>query len=210
MTFLHRLNFATCSRAALIVLLPLAFVGCSNNMPDLGPASWYRGSVTVDPPAATVFGPAGDVAIEWQRIPPQSVWIWRENRGNGWNAQTVWEAGAAGNFKAMISTGAWEGNVAVEDYEDSSIYAPGGWTYSLSLSNNTGTIVGTGETGNDDNGGNDAPQSTTPFIVWIKLKWLRPDGSVGATMSETITACNEEEYLNAVMALGGQPPARSR
>jgi hypothetical protein len=65
--------------------------------------------------------------------------------------------------------------------------------------------VGSADTGIDNaNEGTNFPRSTTPFLVSIRLRWIRPDGSVGASMSERLRACNEQQYLEALAALGGE------
>ena len=178
--------------------------GCASNQPDLGPASWYRGTTTVEPSNATVFGPTGDVAIEWQQFPDRGVWIWRENRSNGWNEQTVWTARSESSFNADVSTGAWSGPVVVQNAGDTGLYLPGGWTCTLHMTNGSGTITGTGETSGP--GGSNFGSSGSAgalFNVWIKWSWIRPDGSVGARLTQQLDACNEQEYLSAVQRLGG-------
>lgn len=191
-------------------------IGCASNEPNLGPASWYRGTSTIDPPNATVFGPGGDVAIEWQRMPYQNLWIWRENRASGWNQQTVWEASPTqpGTFNAAVSSGAWSGQVTMEDWQSTGLYSPAGWHGRMILTDGSGQLTCTAQTA-DPGGGGDEMQgsiaSPSPlFAVWITWEWIRTDGSVGARMSQKLTACNESEFIAAVQRLGGTVPVPNR
>jgi len=75
------------------------------------------------------------------------------------------------------------------------------------LTDGSGALVGKGDTANPGDDGEDSGQI---FQFWIDWKWIKPDGSVGATMRQSLTACNEEEYIAAVQRLGGSVPTRSR
>ncbi len=183
----------------LLIASFLSFLtGCNGPVEQVNGGAWYRGTTQIDPPDATVFGPPGDVAIQWEQLPSRGVWIWKEFRP-GWNQQTVWTAGAKGTFMADVSTGAWSGPITLEDWQELGMYTPGGWKYGLALTNGNGVITGTGDAEDD------SPEPGPPDSVYIKLTWLKNDGTVGARMTQTLRACNEEEFNALVQRLGGNP-----
>lgn len=191
-----------------MALFGVTLVGCSNQLPDVPPGSWYRGTTKVEPADFAAFGPAGDCAVEWQQNPAAGQWIWRENRRDGWNRQTVWHQNGEGVFDAAVSTGAWAGTVAINDWQGTGVWQPGGWHYSLLMTDRSGSIVGSGETADPGGGSWTAVKdSASPmYLVWIEWKFVKPDGSVAARMSQTLRACNAEEYANEVTRLGGNLP----
>ncbi|MBL9147553.1 MAG: hypothetical protein JNM94_02560 [Phycisphaerae bacterium] len=180
-------------------------VGCASQAPDVPGGLWYTGTTKVDPPNFELFGPPGKCAIEWQQNPANGTWIWRENRANGWNQQTVWLLQGNGVFDAAPASGKWAGTVAINDWQGSGVWQPGGWHYQLLTVDKSGSIIGSGETA-DPGGGSwtSATDSGSPmYMVWIEWKFVKPDGTVAARLSQELRAVNAEEYESAVLELGG-------
>lgn len=195
---------------SVIVASGLLLGGCQGSPPPAGVA-WYRGSVSVEPGATEVFGPPGEVAIEWRQEPATGLWLWREYRAGGWHVDTVWQVGPGaqetGQFTAGDSTGTWKGTVTLVDWQGTGIWAPAGWRYALSLSNGSGAIDGHADTQgggpNDDVAGGNDPSDM--LLIWIHQRWVRPDGSVAGTMKQTLSQINAEEFREAVLRLGSTP-----
>lgn len=196
--------------ASAAVLVGAAFLAACQGTPPPAGSAWYRGTASVDPSAVSVFGPGGDVAIEWQQDPVRGLWLWREYRSGGWHLDTVWEVSpdlAQGQFRAGDSSGSWKGIVTLEDWQGTGIWMPAGWRYRLSLTDGSGTLIGTGNTsggGYDDPaaGGNDPSDM---LMIWIDQEWIRPDGTSAGRLRQTLNQVDAEEFRSAARRLGGNP-----
>lgn len=184
---------------ALLVVPLLLLAACQSSPPDVMPAQWFLGTSTVEPAGAAVFGPSGETALSWEIERGEGVWIWNESRPNGWNSRTVWRE-RNGEFVAAIDSGAWEGFVkvvAVQMGDD--LFQPESWTSQLLLTDGSGVINGTGQITGDQPIGTEFEASIAAANrVFVEQKWIRPDGTVAATLSQRFTGANEEEYRRAV------------
>ncbi|MFO0874065.1 MAG: hypothetical protein U0575_08860 [Phycisphaerales bacterium] len=173
------------------VLVAGTLAGC-HVTPDVMPLQWFVGSTHVDPAGAEVFGPSGRTALSWEIERELQTWAWNENRPDGWRSRAAWMQQGPG-FVAAAESGAWEGNIKIYDVQwGDDLYQPEAWDYNLVLVNGAGTIVGRGQIAGAQ--------------VFVDQRWLRPDGTVAATMHQEFTAADEEQYQRAVRELGGTPP----
>lgn len=187
---------------ALFLVAVATLSACTQQ--DVPRGQWFVGTISADHGTETVFGPAGPIAIEWQQPPGQGSWIWRDYRPNGWTRQIVWEQDGSHSFLAAVSTGAWEGRVDVLDSSGSGIFAPGGWSSLLILTDKTGTIVGKGETSGGDDSMDQSGDAVSSEIggYFDDQQWVRADGSVAGHSKQSLRACSYSEFQAALRRFG--------
>lgn len=176
------------STLATICTASILLTGC-HSTPDVMPRQWFVGSTTVDPAGAAVFGPGGETALAWEVERELGTWAWNESRPHGWNSRTAWMQHGDG-FIAAIGTGAWEGDIKIYATQwGDDLYQPEAWDYALLLTDGSGVINGRGQVSGND--------------VFVDQRWVRPDGTVVATMKQRFTAADEQTYQRAVTRNGG-------
>jgi len=202
-------------RPLLALWLPAAgLIGCTSE-PDMGGGNWFVGHTRLEGDAA-MFGPAGQTALWWQLPEGTTNWIWRVSASKETREWVVEHRYADANddpAQGQVwwmgdSTGTWSGTITPGDvrvgrgggYEPAMVGSgPGEGTPPFEVF----TIAGVPASGNGHIEGNGELVSDELFVT---LKWIKADGTVGALLKMEALGQNEQEYLQALQKMGVPPP----
>ena len=198
-----------------LVAATLAGVGCGS-APDIGGGDWFIGDTTLKGDPA-MFGPGGRTAVMWQFPRGTTDWVWRVSAGGKtreWAVEHRYANASDDPAQGQVwwmgdSTGSWSGTIAptsrndswgkpqVPPFNGSLAGVPagtGGCSFTIDgvPANGDGRIEGHGQTRSDE--------------LFLTLKWIKADGSVGALYELKGLGQNEDEYLKALRQMGVPPP----
>ena len=201
-----------------LMVATLAGGGCGT-APDIGGVDWFIGDTSLKGDPA-MFGAGGKTAVMWQ-FPRGTEWVWRvssKGQTREWAVEQRYADAADDPAQGQVwwmgdSTGSWSGTIAPTSPKDSwgKPQVPpfngslpgvpagtGGASFTIAgvPANGDGHIEGHGQTRSDE--------------LFLTLKWIKADGSVGATYELRGLGQNEEEYLDALQKLGVPPPPMVR
>ena len=201
---------------AVLALLPAAIAGGCKTMPYEGPGQWYVGKAEVTGDTK-MFGPGGPTSIMFQLPQGTTNWIWRVSTAGmtrEWAVEQRYADAADDPAQGQVwwmgdSTGSWSGTIAPTSPKDSwgKPQVPpfngslpgvpagtGGASFTIAgvPANGDGHIEGHGQTRSDE--------------LFLTLKWIKADGSVGAQWKYNGLGQNEQEYLKSLQKMGAEPP----
>ena len=206
---------ARCIVRMLVLVATLSAIGC-RPMPNIGGGNWFVGDTSLKGDDG-MFGAGGRTAVMWQFTRGGMVWVWRVSaagKTREWVVEQRYEHASDDPAQGQVwwmgdSTGSWSGTISptsprdswgkpqVPPFNGSLAGVPagtGGSSFTIAgvPASGDGHIEGHGQTRSDE--------------LFLTLKWIKADGSVGALYELRGLGQNEEEYLDALEKLGVPPP----
>jgi hypothetical protein len=214
--WLRRIGLSRPCLPLLALLVAVLGAGGCGTAPDIGGGNWFVGDTSLKGDAA-MFGAGGRTAVMWQFTHGGMVWIWRVSaagKTREWVVEQRYENASDDPAQGQVwwmgdSTGSWSGTISPTSPRDSwgkpqmppfngslpGVPAgTGGCSFTIAgvPANGDGHIEGHGQTRSEE--------------LFLTLKWIKADGSVGALYELRGLGQNEEEYLDALEKLGVPPP----